>query len=59
VAIEEGRDGQRSSRIVDDEQADKVSPADSGVETEVGVVVGRRGERRGGREGREGGNVNI
>ena len=50
-----GTGWQRSGRIVDDEQADKVSPVDSGVETEVGAVD-RRGERRGGKEG---GNVNI
>ena len=55
VAIEEGREGRRSGRIADGEQADKVSPVDPGVETEVGAV-GRRGERSGGREE---GNVNI
>ena len=55
VAIEEGQDGRRLGRIADGEQASKVSPVDSGVETEAGVV-GRRGERRGGKEG---GNANI
>ena len=49
VAIEEGQDGRRSARIADGEQADKVSSVDSGVEAEV-RAVGRRDERRGGRE---------